>query len=350
MAFLEAAKRNVDLIVASEPNKNLIQNNPKWMGENLGDVAIWARTNNARFSKVTRGDGFIALFGEEYTIIAGYISPNCTMERFDRYLNDLQQVATGQHGELILIGDFNANSSDWGASIEDARGGALSQMVGALEMVALNTGEPTFVRRNQKTCIDVTFGSLGLVNHSTDWQILENEPCSPHKHICFEIGSITARKNRLSGCYKPNKQKFVQAVGNLLERRPEVNGGKEISKLMKNASRAACAENRSTATGQSNPYWWTEQVEQMRKNCIEVRCRALRVRGNPNVVDVEKEASWQRYKDAKKSLHKEISSRKKASWTELCTRLDKDIWGDGYKIVMRQLKPGNPVELTEKGN
>ncbi|XP_066260791.1 uncharacterized protein [Euwallacea similis] len=264
------------------------------------------------------------------------------MEHFDRYLNDLQQAAAGRHGKLILMGDFNAKSPDWGASIEDARGGVLLQMVGALEMVALDTGEPTF------SCIDVTFVSLGLVNHALYWQILENEPCSPHKYICFEIGSISARKTRLSGCYKPDKQKFVQAFGDLLERRPEVNGGKEISKVMKDAFRAACAENRNVATGQSNPYWWTEQVEQKRKNCLKARRRAIHARGNPNVADVEKEASWQRYKDAKKSLHKEISSRKKASWTELCTRLDEDIWGDGYKIVMRKLKPGNPFELTAK--
>ncbi|XP_066251913.1 uncharacterized protein [Euwallacea similis] len=112
MTFLGAAKRNVDLIVASEPNKKFIQNNPKWIGDNLGNVTILARTNIVRFSKVNRRDGFIVLLGEEYTIFAGYISPNCTMERFDQYLTDLQQAAASRQGELVLLGDFNAKSPD----------------------------------------------------------------------------------------------------------------------------------------------------------------------------------------------------------------------------------------------
>ncbi|XP_066261264.1 uncharacterized protein [Euwallacea similis] len=270
------------------------------------------------------------------------------MERFDQYLTDLQQAAAGRHGELVLLGDFNAKSPDWGAMVEDARGGALSQLAGALEMVPLNMREPTFVRREQQSCIDVTFVSKGLVNHITDWQVLENEPCSPHKHICFEIGSTSVRKTQLLSCVKLEKQKFIEAFGNILVRHPEVNSGKEISKLMKEAFRAACDGNRNEATDSPNPYWWTEQIEQMRKNCIKARRRALRARGNLNIADTDTEALWQRYKDARKSLHKEISSRKKTSWIELCTKLDDDIWGDSYKIVMRQLKPGNPFELTAK--
>ncbi|XP_066260991.1 uncharacterized protein [Euwallacea similis] len=270
------------------------------------------------------------------------------MEWFDQYLTDLQQGVASRHGELVLLDDFNAKSPDRGAMVEDAKGGALSQLAGALEMVSLNTGEPTFVRREQQSCIDVTFVSEGLVNHVTDWQVLENEPCSPHKHICFEIGSTSVRKTQLLSCVKLEKQKFIESFGNILVRHPEVNSGKKISKFIKKVFRAACDENRNEATGSWNPYWWTEQIEQMRKKCIKARRRALRAQGNPNIVDTDTEALWQKYKDARKSLHKEISSRKKASWTELYTKLDENIWGDGYKIVMRQLKPGNPFELTAK--
>ncbi|XP_066261160.1 uncharacterized protein, partial [Euwallacea similis] len=347
MAFLEAAKRDVDLIVASEPNKKLIQNNPKWITDNLNNVAIFARTKNVKFSKVIRRDGLIVLFGAEYTIIACYISPNCTREQFDQYLIDLHREAAGRHGKLVIMGDFNAKSPDWGAMREDARGGALSQMMGAFNMVALNTGEPTFVRRQQQSCIDVTFVSQSLTNHAKDWQVIDdNEPYSPHRHIYFEIGKIPERKTRLPGIVKPDKHKFIEAFGDLLQRHPEVNSGKEISKIMKDAFRKACVENSNAVTGNPNPYWWTEQIDQKRKSCIKARRRALRAYANSNTADAETEALWQEYKEERKSLQKEISSRKKATWSELCKKLDDDIWGEGYKIVMRHLKPGNPFELT----
>ncbi|XP_066253026.1 uncharacterized protein [Euwallacea similis] len=347
MAFLEAAKRNADLIVASEPNKKLLQRNPKWLSDNLQNVAIYARTNTVKFSKIKRGDGIIVLFGEEYTIIAGYISPNCTKDQFDQYLNDLQQAAAGRHGELILMGDLNSKSPDCGSTTEDARGAALSQMCVGLDLVALNTGEPTFVRREQQTCIDVTFASENLANRVTNWQILDNEPCSPYRHILFEIGSKPGGKTRLqNGCIKTEKQKFVDTFGELLTRYPEVNSGKELSKIMRIAYRAACDANRNGATGSQNPYWWTEEIDSIRKNCVKARRLALRARGNRNVADVDAETSWQKYKDEKKKLQKEINSRKKANWVELCRKLDEDVWGDGYKIVMRYLKPGNPFELT----
>lgn len=40
-----------------------------------------------------------------------------------------------------------------------------------------------------------------------------------------------------------------------------------------------------------------------------------------------------------------ITKSKAGKWKELCENLDKDIWGDGYRIVMRQTVKQRPYDL-----
>ncbi|KAK9746616.1 hypothetical protein QE152_g5896 [Popillia japonica] len=43
------------------------------------------------------------------------------------------------------------------------------------------------------------------------------------------------------------------------------------------------------------------------------------------------------YKEAQKSLRNSIKTAKRLCWKTLCANIDRDIWGDGYKIVMKSV-------------
>ena len=56
---------------------------------------------------------------------------------------------------------------------------------------------------------------------------------------------------------------------------------------------------------------------------------------------------YEEYASARKELRKAINKSKKQHWEEICNKLDEDIFGDGYKIVINQLKITQPkVTLT----
>ncbi|XP_066260444.1 uncharacterized protein [Euwallacea similis] len=289
MAYLEASKRDVDLIIASEPNRNLIRNNPSWNCDDNDDVGAYVRTDSITLERVRRDqDGTVILIGEDYTITrppAEEASFQCKIPRM-------------------------------GAKAEDKGGAALAQMCAGLDLVTLNTGEPTFVRRNQTSWIDVTFASEGLAARVKNWQVLDqNEPSSPHRHIYFEVGgkkskNKTRKDERGAGAFSPklDKERYVAAFGGLLARKNEdVNCGHH-----------APDEIRST------------------RSVVEKGSRQSQKR--TTVLSL--------HKAARKKLHREIKKQKKRNWTELCQALEDDIWGDGYRIVMKHLKPGNPYALT----
>lgn len=55
------------------------------------------------------------------------------------------------------------------------------------------------------------------------------------------------------------------------------------------------------------------------------------------------------YKLERRNLKKLIRKEKARRWDNLCADLSKDIWGDGFKIVINSLKPRIPrVEIEEE--
>ena len=62
----------------------------------------------------------------------------------------------------------------------------------------------------------------------------------------------------------------------------------------------------------------------------------------------EKQNAKEEYSARKKELRKLIRQSKKECWNNLCEELNKDIWGQGYKIAIKGLRNLAPYEITDK--
>jgi hypothetical protein len=85
-------------------------------------------------------------------------------------------------------GDFNAKAFMWGSAVEDAKGGMLANWAAAMNLVAMNRGEPTFERGGSRSVLDVTFCSPDIARRIQGWHVMEaGMTTSDHLPIEFTI-------------------------------------------------------------------------------------------------------------------------------------------------------------------
>ncbi|CAB0036803.1 unnamed protein product [Trichogramma brassicae] len=96
---------------------------------------------------------------------------------------------------LIVAGDFNAWSTEWGCQVTRQRDTILLDALATLEAALLNTGDSlTFTGALGYSFIDLTFASDTLASRITSWALSELYTHSDHQAIVFEIE--TARPPR----------------------------------------------------------------------------------------------------------------------------------------------------------
>ncbi|KMQ85513.1 reverse transcriptase [Lasius niger] len=92
-------------------------------------------------------------------------------------------------------------------------------------------------------------------------------------------------------------------------------------------------------------YWWSQDIAQLRANCVRTRHRYTRCRRRRHI-EAEAATLYETYKEAKKSLQQTIRRAKARAWEELLETLDNDPWGRPYLIIRKKLKSGGP-RITE---
>lgn len=96
---------------------------------------------------------------------------------------------------LLITGDFNAKSPEWGSPVEDQRGRLLAEFIAPMDMTVANTGvEPSFVRGASRSWIDVT---MARRIHVKDWMVRDKESLSLHRYIVFDV--LMERRSRAPG-------------------------------------------------------------------------------------------------------------------------------------------------------
>lgn len=86
-----------------------------------------------------------------------------------------------------------------------------------------------------------------------------------------------------------------------------------------------------------------------RSRTLAARRRYTRTKMQTRMSDMEIDNLRVSYKEERKLLRKIICKSKADKWRKLCNDLEQDIWGDGYKIVMRTFKQNFPrVDLDRE--
>uniref|UniRef100_A0ABD2X763 Endonuclease/exonuclease/phosphatase domain-containing protein n=1 Tax=Trichogramma kaykai TaxID=54128 RepID=A0ABD2X763_9HYME len=100
-----------------------------------------------------------------------YAPPRLVDADFSALLSNIIEEARDKR-LLIIAGDFNAWSTEWGCLVTRQRATALLDAFATLEVVLLNTGDtPTFSGPMGYSVIDLTFASDTLAPLITSWAV-----------------------------------------------------------------------------------------------------------------------------------------------------------------------------------
>ena len=154
------------LAVISEQNPNRTTGTGLEV-DTKGDAAIWvSKGKRGSIRRRERGSGFVWIDVETAIIYSCYISPNCTMEEFEAYMEELEEsVACWSPRTLVVLaGDFNSSAEEWGRARSGSRGDALRKMTSRGGFQLANDGKAAIYRRaGTESFLDLTWFSEGAV-------------------------------------------------------------------------------------------------------------------------------------------------------------------------------------------
>ena len=213
----------------------------------------------------------------------------------------------------------------------------------------------TYHKDGKYSYIDLTWCSDHMKEKCVQWMVLEEETCSDHRYVYFEIADANLQHETGTN-YRANGYRLQRLDKN---RRLETFGeyvGKcrieTVEELMK-AVKVACDYSTSKRGGsthkQKQVYWWTQEIAMLRKECLRKRRKLTKLRsrakGYANVSSLLREYAAS-YKEAKKTLSNKILKGKSRRWQELCDEIDTDPWGKGFKIVTKKLEVATSPKMS----
>ncbi|KAL6416347.1 hypothetical protein ACFW04_013546 [Cataglyphis niger] len=173
-----------------------------------------------------------------------------------------------QRQKILICGDFNSKSKLWGSPFSDERGTTIDEWAAASDLRLLNTGsDPTCIRAQGCSIIDLTWASPGLVRYISSWQVLDLSTLSDHVYIVVKFDN-----NRQVDASAPRKKSM---------------------------------------------YWWMIRSRKTRADTNAAYRAWKRIRRIRNPNPHEEELLRQRYRIARKKLRAEINTAKSVAWKEL---------------------------------
>lgn len=246
---------------------------------------------------------------------------------------------------MVIAGNFNAWTVDWGSKETNPLDRALLEAMFCLDVVLINSSdEPTYVRGEKSSIVDLTFTSSSLGRGNNSWEVTDVLNCSDHQLISWDVpadperkGPPTKKTNSLgwkTSMFDPDLFRAAMADGMTEANKNATKKAEEVMRRVSDACNATMSRKRST--NRLPPmYWWNDTIASLRQECI--RARRLSQRGQKRLNSDELEA---KHKEARRRLVKAIKCSKRQCWDELLGEVDGDPWGRAYKAkeVMMRVK------------
>lgn len=234
-----------------------------------------------------------------------------------------------------------------------------------MDMATMNEGtEPTCIRSNGTSIVDLTMASHGAARKITEWRVRgELESLSDHVYVTYRYGGNKLQEygsQPTPPCFPMWKlHQFDQDIFTAALVIPEWDIGNEdeedigvrsnqnevewhvrdVTDRVTYAADATMSRKQAHAS-LSDAYWWSEGLEVKRKKCRHLRrnLKYAKKKKYPanNIAKREME-----YRNAKNDMRVAIRKAKKAMWGSLITEIDGDPWGRPYTLVMSKLKRKN---------
>lgn len=350
MAVQYGKEKKAKVLLISEPNKIAIAGRKDLVYDNDFDTAIKVLDGKMVIEDYGRGSGFSYIETGGVTIYSCYSSGNKKVEYLESTLGEIAERIRINKESAIVAGDFNAKSPLWGMTYTDTRGQAVAEWVAENELVVLNQGDkPTYLARGCSSVLDLTFATEDVSRKVEHWRVGYEESMSDHRYIIFKImqekRDNTPKKKEYTGWVvsKLNRQKLSQIASEIVINNDtiSVDGFANVLKELCNKT----MPKRMIIPGKKSAYWWNDEIAKLRVDCN--KARRIYTRSVKKGIEITIMEKWLIYLKAKKSLRSSIRKAKKACWKTVCEEVDEDVWGNGYKIVMKRMTgfPPKP-ELT----
>lgn len=343
-------EHKIDVALVSEPHKPQAVG-PKWVTDRAREVAIVA-TGNYPIQQVLAPstDGYCMAVIGGVTYCSVYAPPRWTVVEYESMLIGLTADLAGR-SKVVIGGDFNAWSTQWGSRSTNARGRLVMEFLERLDVVLLNTGlVTTFRGHGGESTIDLTYCSPGMAASSC-WRVDERiDTHSDHEAIRFRVvcqrttqtgaGSRGVPIGPTWGTRQFNRELFVEAFHR------ESHGVATADSLVRALERACdvtMPRNNPNRLYRATVYWWSETINSLRAACFAARRRAQRARGSDDW-----DLAIQAYKVARKALNREIRASKKRSFELICSQAEEDPWGKAFQVVMGKLRGSQRERSTQK--
>lgn len=353
LALATANELSVDILIVSEPNKLAIRNRSDWISDRELDTSVKVLSNMPVRSQ-GNGPGFAFISLPELTVYSVYSSGNNSIDQLEETLNNIERRIRTRNENAIVAGDFNAKSPQWGMHYTDKRGETVTEWMAANDLTVANVGKkPTFEVQGYSSILDLTMATANIGKAISNWEVSDKETLSDHNYITYDLkldkGVATKTTEQRGWQVRTlNQQKLIAATQRITYRATPITAAEYTSQLTQMCDEAMkkkkmCGKRRPT-------YWWTPDIGQLRKDSIH--CRRLYTRNVRRTPPEVSEQLWRDYKESKKMLRNAIKAAKRESWKNLCRKIDTDIWGDGYKLVMKMMngfppKPNLTIEEME---
>lgn len=345
-----AIKHNTDICIISEPNVILTQR-MGWHADDSFDTALICRNPEIKITSSGKGNGFTWINTSLLVIISCYISPNCELSEFAQYITEIDNFIKHLRKPILIAGDFNAKSLQWGEKDNDRRGDMLTDWIASRDLSVANQGRtPSLQRKNGCSWPDITICTAELANKIHNWAVMEEEESgSDHLYIKFEINlenTILIQEPRAGWYIKENKiLSFVEEIKKLTEEcdDDQLKLPCTIEKILVKACDHIFAKKSTTFRKNRKPaYWWNDEIASARVDCLKARRLRTKTNKTINTSEEIKAHNDLQYKNKKKKLKNLILEAKKENWKKMLLELDNDIWGLGYRLIVKRVAYRRP--------
>lgn len=352
LTIATAIEMGVKVILASEPNRSTLKDRKDWMYDKEMDTAIKVMDPLIALEGQGCGPGFTYIKILGLTIYSLYASGNDDIEDLERTLALIQSRINGNRESAIVAGDYNAKSPQWGMPTADRRGDVVTEWMSTNNLVLLNqVGKPTFERRGYTSTLDLTISTEDIEPRLTKWEVSEKESMSDHRFIIFNISQTVIKPPETSKTgwqvSKLDREKVTAALSDVEDMENSVSEFSSILQQICNRSMPI----KTRRPGKRPVYWWNHEISTLRKDCLKKRRRYTRT--NRNSPEHLRNEQWDEYQECKRRLKAAIRKSKNESWKHLCSEIDSDLWGQGFRIVMKRTsafmrRPALTMAATER--
>uniref|UniRef100_A0ABD2W600 Reverse transcriptase domain-containing protein n=2 Tax=Trichogramma kaykai TaxID=54128 RepID=A0ABD2W600_9HYME len=333
------SKLRIDVAILCEQYKNLAPPNT-WLADADGQAAIWVQGGIPVQERPTRVYPYFswARIGGIF-FFSVYAPPRLTGIEFSALLANITEEARGKR-PLVIAGDFNAWSTEWGCRATRPRAPILLDSLALLDAVLLNTGDvPTFNGRQGSSVVDLTFVSESLAPRVLSWTVSGWYTHSDHQAIVFEIedAGTSTRPSTRQSCRWNARTLDADRFSAVMSGASVAPGAAEdMASSLMDIITGACDASMSRANPRRRRepvYWWTAEIADLRRSCLRARRLFQRSRGRQ-----DEEAHSANYAAKRRLLRVAIKTSKRRCWRQLCDEVDSDIWGKPYRIAMSRLR------------